>query len=116
MHDIGFADGEVCSYAKQDESFIVRVRTWNNHLLAIKFLDCIGVMDLGVGEISGFKQEDKKSFFMDNVLSKFYEQVPTSHPYNLYQFINHDGQPILEVIASSVSLKNVEDSTLVSNT
>lgn len=39
---------------------------------------------------------------LQSALAWLYVEVPAEHPYQLYQFLDLDGMPGLEVVASSV--------------
>ena len=108
-YKIGFADGEVSSYQREEHTFTVVVKAWNGDHLRIDFSDPVGICDFGVGDISDFCMEDSGSEFMRQVLSSLYEVVPASHSYFLYQFLNLDDQPALEIVATGVQISPFEN-------
>ena len=107
-YEIGFSDGEVRSYHREEDELTVILSTWNNVLLKIKFSDTIGVSDLGVGDVSGVYQESLASPFMEQVIRRLYDAPPPSPPYSLYQFLDLDEQPVLEVVAGSIDISRLD--------
>jgi hypothetical protein len=105
---IDFADGEVSSYERTEESFYVVVRKWDHTLLRITFEDTVAVLDHGVGDIMEFCQETSASAFLLEALARQYVEVPAEHPYVLYQFLDVDREPALEVVAAGYSIARQE--------
>ena len=103
-YEVGFSDGEVRYYFREEGAFTVVVEAWNGALVRVAFDDPAGVCDTGVGDISDICVEDAGSPFMSRVLGELYEVAPASHPYRLYQFLNLDEQPALEVVAAGITI------------
>src|SRR5215207_4587775 len=102
--DVGFSDGEIHAYRMEGDVFTVDVNAWNGQLLRVRFTDAVGVSDLGAGDISALSEEDAGSPFMAAVLARLYEANPPTGAHRLYQFLDLDDQPALEVVAGGVSV------------
>lgn len=105
-YKIGFEDGEIVGYSRSNSQFIANVKTWNDVELTVIFQDAIGVADYGALSISAFIEEDSSSAFIERVLFEAYDLLPSEHPYNLYQFLNLDGKPSIEVVAQSLNISD----------
>lgn len=98
------ADSELISYSRQDNTFTVNIHAWNASLITATFIEFEGAADYGLGDISEFVEETDSTDFLGRVLVNVYEEAPETHPYHLYQFLNLDGEPALEVVATDVKL------------
>jgi hypothetical protein len=108
---IGFSDSELDSYTREADELIVRVNSWNGKLLVVVFRDVIGQRDLLAGDFSDLVAgEIASQQFLQDPLRRNYGDLPATHPYVLYPFLNHDSQPALEVVASGcvVSVEAIE--------
>jgi hypothetical protein len=104
--DVGLADSELISYEKTGGGNLeVRILAWNARQLIFTFTDVIGVLDLCAGDFSEVIEETERTQFFQSALEYNYigepsnHSVPDHHPYHLYQFLNHDDLPSLEVVA-----------------
>jgi hypothetical protein len=97
---VGFADSNLGSYAKEGDTFVVRVTAWNECTLLVEFSDVIGVRDQLAGSFSGLVADaDLSASFLEAVLQLNYEAVPREHGYRVFSFLNHEELPSLEVVA-----------------
>ena len=101
---VGMSDGEIHAYHMEADVFTVEVSAWNGQLLRVTFADAVVVSDLGVGDISALCEEDAGSPFMAAVLERLYEATPPPAAHRLYQFLDLDDQPALEIVAAGVSI------------
>lgn len=102
--DIGFSDGEILSYCREPEQLIVVVKMWNDKKIKIVFRGIVGCSDYGIGDISALVEEDRTTEFFKKILSEVYEKLPSQHPYHLYQFLNLDDSPCLEIVAETIEI------------
>jgi hypothetical protein len=100
-YQIGFSDAEIISYFREQNHLTVKVKTWNDKLLSVLFSDVVGVIDCGLGDISSFVKENGESLFLTTILNQVYESIPDDQPYHLFQFLNLDDNPCLEIVAVS---------------
>jgi hypothetical protein len=105
--DIGFADGEIQNYLRDDSNVTVNVKAWNGETVQVICRDTIGIEDHGLGEISALTRDVGSTPLLDRVLAYFYEVTPQEHPYSSYQFQDLDGDPRLEIIAQSVEVRQL---------
>jgi hypothetical protein len=105
-YELGFADAEVLGYQKKGNDAKVSILAWNEDILEITFLDCIGICDIDVGDISSFVEESSSNL-LSNVMAKMYEKPPTTHQYKPYQFLDQDDQVSLEIVAASFTIKRL---------
>ncbi len=103
-YKIGFADADIDSYEKKQNCLLVRVRTWNDKQLLLKFSDFVGLSDYGIGNISGLFKEDTITTLMSRITTEMYEVKPDAVPYSSFQFLNLDGEVSLEIIANDVDI------------
>jgi len=102
--EVGFADSELQSYRRDGDTFVVSLVAWNKKTIRFCFADMIFVVDRGAGDISDVCEVKAASPFLDEALRIQYEDVPDDHPYRLFQFLNMDDEPSLEVVAASVEI------------
>ena len=105
--DFGFADSIFVSYERIGTEFKVLIDIWNDKRLAISFFEFEGALDSGAGDISDFVEETEETGFFRQVISHVYSKVPSEHSYRLYQFLDVDGTPSLEVVASDVKITSI---------
>ena len=103
-YKIGFSDGEITSYSRDQNNLVVKVKTWNDTYLIITFLDVVGIIDYGIGDISNFVEETEETSFLKIILNRVYELIPEAPPYRLFQFLDLDDNPSLEIVAVSQSI------------
>lgn len=100
--DVGFADGEVTGYATRDDRLSVAVRAWNGERLVVAFSEPLGVRDRGVASIQDVCEVAGETPLLAEVLAYHYESVPDDHGLRVFQFLDLDGEPSLEVVARDV--------------
>jgi hypothetical protein len=96
---IGFSDAEFRSYAKDNDNFTVVVEAWNQAHLKVIFFGVIGIIDRNIGSISDLVMDTDESEFVMESIALMYDRPPTIRSYNLYQFLDLDDRPVLEVVA-----------------
>jgi hypothetical protein len=102
---IGFADAEVIGYENTGTDLNLFVRAWNARILVLSFVGVMGVCDRLVHDVTNVIEETEMSQFAVSVLERAYETVPLGHPYRLFQVLDLDDQPAMEVVAENVSLE-----------
>ena len=98
---IGLADAEIVSYSSDNSDVTVIVKAWNSSTVKIIFNDVIGVLDVGIGDITALCQETEATSLMSTAIGRMYETVPEETPYHCYQFLDLDDFPAMEIIAAS---------------
>ena len=101
---VGFADSEFISYQRKVSEFRIWIDAWNNKRFKISFLNFEALVDYGIGDISEFVEETQSNPFLEEVISLIYTSIPESHPYRIFQFLDLDGRPSLEIIAADVNI------------
>jgi len=103
------ADGEVVCFSKDKEGTLKIVfKTWDEKTLEIFFSDTIRFLDNNMYDISDIVQIEE-SIFLAEGLQMMYDVIPEKIPYKHYQFLNIDGDPTLEIIATDMRIKDVGD-------
>lgn len=110
----GFADAEILEYHRNRDDCNVVVKTWNDRFVKIRFLDVVGVNDIGIGDIRGIFEVDGSTTFLENVLAQVYTSIPATHPYRQFQFVNLDDEPYLQVVAAGIELTDFEEKSRAS--
>lgn len=95
------ADAEIISYSRDNSDVTVIVEAWNLSTVKITFNDVIGVLDVGIGDITTLCQETQATALMSSAIGRMYEKVPVVTPYRCYQFLDLDDFPAMEIIAAS---------------
>jgi hypothetical protein len=99
--DISFADSEIISYIRAENTLKLQIKAWNESTVTINFFNVAGVADYSAGDFSDFAEEVSNTVFMERVLKELYESIPEHHPYHLFQFLNLDDTVSFEVLAET---------------
>ncbi len=102
------ADSELLSYhfVRDSNTLRIKFQMWDGGIIKIYFYDVILFVDHCINNINGFYQNTENGKLMDDALKATYEITPTSHPYKLFQFINLDNNPCIEIICNDIQVKN----------
>lgn len=103
--NVGFADAEFDHYIKELSQLKVIITAWNQKKIELVFQDVIQLLDQGIGDIADVCVETSQTEFLIAALKNMYEDLPESHPYQEYVFLNNADSCSLSVIAASVSVK-----------
>lgn len=97
---VGFSDSVLRRYERCGNSLVVVVGAWNEVEIVLTFRDVLGVREILAGGFSEVVRgaESSASFLLD-VLGRNFGTVPLVHSYGVYSFLDHDGEPSLEVVA-----------------
>ncbi len=101
QYQIGFADSEILSYHSSNDNLILRLKCWNEKIIEFEFVDCILFLILNNWKISDVC-ELNDSFLMERALKKVYETIPEQHPYKVFQFLDNDDDPAVEVACTNM--------------
>lgn len=104
---IGFADAEIISYQKLDDSLEVHIQAWNQKQLEIKFRSVVRVLDSDAGDISGLYEILGGSQFLADAVNRVYLTPTSMTPLHHYQFVDLGGEATLEIVAESISITMV---------
>jgi hypothetical protein len=102
--NFSFADSEFISYKQSNLELSVEIKAWNGDCWVVAFKLFAGLLDCGAGDLSDLVEETRPNDFYGKVLSRVFEGVPAENPYRLFQFLDLDQQPVLEVIACDVDV------------
>ena len=80
------------------KNLVIKIQAWNAKLIEFTFFDTISFLDKGSHSITAFCRNNLESDLFKQALEKNYEKIPQSHPYKLFQFLDLDDLPGLEVI------------------
>jgi hypothetical protein len=110
--DIGLADSEFIS-SERVEKFTVRIMAWNAKTLEFRFDDAIAIYDRNSGSFSDFVEVQGQSELLMDALGRAYVNMPASHPYKHFEFLDLDDEKSLGVIARGFQMKIVEKSDAI---
>jgi len=101
---IDLADSELISYSysSEDCKLLFDIKSWNGRLLKITFFDIICFTDNGYHSTLMFCKNSKMTELMRKTLINHYEIVPQTHPYSLFQFLDYDDEPCMEIICEKI--------------
>lgn len=102
--EIGLSDGEIDRYQRESDLVTIVITAWNGRTITVIFSGVAGVLDYGIGDISDFIEETEETEFLTETLSRVYDKTPDYHPYRIYQFLNLDDAPSLEILAESMEI------------
>lgn len=102
--DIGFADSAVSGYVVDNGNLTVRLIAWNGVKLSVSFHDFEGMADYSAGDISSLVEFDGKNDFLSRVLQNVFEVPPAQTGLRLFQFLNLDEEPSLEVVSPGIKI------------
>jgi len=105
--DIGFSDSELISYEKNENRIKVLLSAWNQKHVCIEFIDVIFFVDYGAWSFSDFCEFIGESSTMLKAIQTQYEEVTSEHSYHLYQFLDNENEPSIEVVAEQISISLV---------
>jgi hypothetical protein len=102
--EIGLSDAEIVRYSRSPSELSVIVEMWNSTLVTFTFFDVIGILDLGIGDISDLCQESETTSLMSKAVERMYESPPDVLPYHVYQFLDLDYNIAMEIVAASATI------------
>ncbi len=106
-YPIGFADSEILSYCSENNNLIIYLKCWNEKILKFEFVDCILFLILNSWNISDVCEMDD-SVFLERALKIVYEILPKEHDYKIFNFINNDDDPVVEIICKNMIIEHRE--------
>ena len=106
-YKIGFSDSEILSYHSKENNLIIFLKCWNEKILQFEFVECVLFLILNSWNISDIC-ETTNSSLMEKALIKVYEEVPPKHDYKLFQFIDNDADPVVEVVCKNMIISDVD--------
>lgn len=106
--EIGFADGSIESYEKQDDVVRVIVTAWNERKICVTFSGVVRLLDGGSGDIDVLCEIEGRTDFLQAAIDYLYDVPPASIPYRHFQFLGVDGDGILDVVCEQVETAILE--------
>ena len=100
--EVGFADSELISYERGASGIRVIISAWNERVICLEFTDAITMVDYGAWSFSDICEFEGDSPTMNKALRMQYDPIPSEHPYRLFQFLNEDDEPSIEVVAEKL--------------
>lgn len=109
---VGLNDSELISYNyhKISDNIIIKLRAWDASVVQICCNNPILFVDRGCGEITLFCEKKSSTDLLEITLKKNYDdgKVPDNHPYKLYQLLDLDDNPSLEIICKSTEVQRIQ--------
>ena len=106
---VDFADSNLISYecSRKDNCLTIKINTWNDCILKIKFYDLLFIADRGGDDITAFCIQNVESSLLKEVLEKNYDQgkIPDDHPYKLYHFLGLYDEPVMDIVCQSFEIQ-----------
>ncbi len=102
IEHIDFADSAYHSIKTDGSKVIVLLTSWDGRMIKLTFSDVIQfVYKLCDGTQEIVESNDQTVFFQE-ALKKRYGTIPSHHPYLLYQILDLDDYPYIEIVAKRV--------------
>lgn len=96
---VGLDDSEFISYTKvRGEKLTVQLLSWNNQKVFIHFFDPILFLDRGLYLSKQFCELKSFSPLLKEALEYTYVKIPENPPYKVYQIIDIEDEPAMEII------------------
>jgi len=106
---VGLSDSELVSYKylKHNDKLEIHLLAWNGKDVQINCINPIFFVDRGCEAITMFCEKLSELNLLREVLEKNYEdgRIPENHPYKLYQLLDLDDNPCIEVICEGVEVQ-----------
>ncbi|GEM_PF-3760230 len=100
--EVGFADSELISYERGESGVKVLISAWNEQSICLEFKGAITLVDYGAWNFSEICELQESSPTMSRALQTQYDGNPLEHPYRLFQFLDEDNEPSMEVVAEKL--------------
>lgn len=107
FENIGFADSEFSSVTLSERTGDLRIAliSWDEKEIIITLENPIQLTYKLGSVVSNFFQIQDETPFLIEALSREYEKIPSSHPFKLYQLLDINDFPLIEVVAESVKVE-----------
>ena len=98
------ADSEFVSLTRDACDASVRLVSWDDALLTLRFVDAVALIETDAGDISGVVVTDEMSALKSRYLDTAFETRPAADPWLTYSFLNLDNEPVIEVVARRLEI------------
>jgi len=100
---VGLDDADLISYFGDIEkiSVLVKIRSGNGKIIEFTFFDVIYFGDKGGNFITAFGKAKEKEILKEVLIKTYGSKIPYDHPYKLFQFLDIDENPYLEIVCDS---------------
>jgi hypothetical protein len=102
---IGFADGKVVRIEKLGMKVHVAVQAWDESTIEVEFDEVIGIRESMAFELSDLVVTHLKGEFTKWCTQRAYEGQSDGGE-SVYQFLDIEGQPCIEIVAKGVLIRN----------
>lgn len=99
---IDFADSSYASCETDDKNLIVYLKSWDDRILKITFLNMIRFIYRGGSFTAGLYEQATETPFLLETLSSYYENIPKEQPFKTFVIKDIEGCDFFEVIAEKV--------------
>lgn len=103
--DVGLADAELTDYCRRDDELVVGIKAWNEERLLVRFREPVAMHDRGAWSVSDLCESGSQTALLQEALGYQYETIPSDHGLRVFEFLDVDGQSVLEVIAREVAVE-----------
>jgi hypothetical protein len=101
-YEIGFADSEVLSLHRKSQTLVVRLQLWTARVVDVTFSDVLQVVDRAAWTISAVREAtDIGSSALTEAVARHY-RGEAEHGFRLFQFLDEDDEPALEVVVEQL--------------
>lgn len=105
--EIDFADAGFKSFEVTSQKSTLYLNSWDDKVIRLIFFKPIGFSFKIRDILSEFYEISNDSPFLLEVLSRYYEKIPQNHPFKVYQIIDINDLPVIEIVAESVSVQKI---------
>lgn len=106
--DLNFslADSELESYSYSfpENKLVLKIKIWDESVAIFSFTDPVLHIDRFRNEISDLRILEN-SKILEDTIKTIYEVIPKYHPYKLYQFLDLNDLPCIEIICTEFTIE-----------
>lgn len=95
---VSLADADLLGYSKNGKNLTIMIKLWDGRTVKFVFTEILAFVDNGGNFIMDFCKNESGSDFFNQIIKKTYDEVPLKIPYKLFQFLDIDDEPYLEII------------------
>ena len=99
---IGLYDGSFLTSVHDFETnnLIIKIEAWNGNIIQFTFFDILAFRQIGQNMLMNFGKNRKNHPFLLEILKRKYGQIPEAFKEQLFQFLDIDDEPYLEIVCS----------------
>ena len=99
---IDFADSRYQSLKYSENTLTVFLEGWDESIIQLRFVNPIEI-SYKIGDLGATIYETHEGQILKHALSQYYENIPQNCPFKLFQIMDIQDFPFIEIVAESVT-------------